>query len=272
MGNVWCALISWLYAKQAGGTWMLRIEDIDRQRSKQHWADLIMDDLEWLGLTWDEGPIYQSSRDEIYNHYFSQLDTYPCFCTRADLLASSAPHDSDGHRVYSGHCRKLTQAQQQEMQSGRTPAWRLRIPHRTIGFNDLFCGHYEADIAQEWGDIILRRADGAFAYQLAVTVDDALMGVTQVIRGRDLLTSTLPQLYLYDTLSLPAPEFGHIPLLVNADGQRLSKRDKSLDMEALRATHTPEQLLGRLAHQASLTPTPTPISLPELLETHLTIK
>ena len=263
LGNVFCALLSWLSARSQGGEWLLRIEDIDRGRSRQAYADLLMEDLEWLGLEWDGTPVYQSQRSEVYEHYLTLLKelglTYPCYCTRADLLAASAPHESDGRVVYPGTCRHLPP------QPDRPAATRLMVPDADITFTDGHYGTHSVNLARQVGDFIIRRKDGGWAYQLAVVVDDALMGVTEVVRGRDLLLSSPPQLYLAKLLGFPSPRFAHLPLLCNADAQRLSKRDKSLDMASLRQRYTAPQLLGLLAHLAALQPTCAPITARDLL-------
>jgi len=228
----------------------LRIEDLDMQRCKCEYADRLMDDLLWLGLDWDEGPVFQSERDEIYQKYFSALEerglVYDCFCRRADLLASSAPHANDGTPIYAGTCRDLSPAERERLLKERDPAKRIRLPNRESVFCD---GHYDqqkCNLARDCGDFILRRADKNFSYQLAVTVDDALMGVTQVARGRDLLPSTHQQLFLYDALGLAAPQFYHFPLLVNKEGRRFSKRDKDTDMGYLRTRFSPQEIIGKL--------------------------
>ena len=273
LGNVYAALLSWLSAKSKGGEWVLRIEDIDPARSKQEYADRIMDDLEWLGLTWDGEVTYQSQRQDIYEHYFDLLRKegllYPCFCTRADLLATQAPHESDGRVVYKGTCRNMTPT---DYPQGITPAWRIRVPDRTIETADGHYGTYRTNLTTEIGDFIVRRKDGAFAYQLVVVVDDLLMGITEVVRGRDLLLSTPQQLFMAQTLRnldtekmFPEVRYTHFPLLVNEAGQRLSKRDKSLDMGVLREQHSAQEIIGFIAHLAGITPTTSPITPQELL-------
>jgi glutamyl-tRNA synthetase len=252
LGNVFSALLSWLSARSQGGQWLLRIEDIDPQRSRQEWADRLMDDLEWLGLTWDGTPVYQSRRTELYQSYYEQLCraglTYPCYCSRADILATQAPHESDGRVVYRGTCRHLPP------QPGRVGATRFVVPDRDIVFADGHYGVQTVNLAQQVGDFIIRRKDGAWAYQLAVVVDDALMGVSEVVRGRDLLLSSPQQMYVAEVLGLPSPRFIHLPLLCNEAGQRLSKRDSSLDMEQLRRHYTPGEIIGKLAGLAALWP------------------
>ena len=263
LGNVFCALLSWLSAKSKGGEWLLRIEDIDPGRSRQAYADWLMDDLDWLGLRWDGTPVYQSQRSDIYEHYYDQLCqqglTYPCYCTRADLLATQAPHESDGRVVYKGTCRQLPP------QPGRTAATRLVVPDQTVTFQDGHYGTQAVNLAREVGDFIIRRKDGAWAYQLAVVVDDALMGVTEVVRGRDLLLSSPQQMYIAKLLGFPSPSFTHLPLLCNASGQRLSKRDNSLDMASLRQRHTPTDIIGQLACMAGLQSEPQPVCPADLV-------
>lgn len=267
LGNVFSALLSWLSAKSQGGTWLLRIEDIDPQRSKQEYAELIMDDLHWLGLDWDEGPYYQSERGDIYEHYLKQLTdnglTYPCYCTRADILATQAPHESDGRVVYKGTCRNLAPG----VKTGPA-AIRMKVPSEGKGILSFTDGHYgmqTIDLTTHCGDFIVRRKDGAWAYQLAVVVDDALMGINEVVRGCDLLLSSPQQIYLAQQLSFAPPHFTHLPLLCNKQGQRLSKRDQSLDMAALRTSNTPEEIIGMLAHAAGLQQSNEPITAQELV-------
>ena len=267
LGNVFSALLSWLSAKAQGGTWLLRIEDIDPQRSKQEYAELIMDDLHWLGLDWDEGPYYQSERGDIYEHYLKQLTdnglTYPCYCTRADILATQAPHESDGRVVYKGTCRNLAPG----VKTGPA-AIRMKVPSEGKGILSFTDGHYgmqTIDLTTHCGDFIVRRKDGAWAYQLAVVVDDALMGINEVVRGCDLLLSSPQQIYLAQQLGFAPPHFTHLPLLCNKQGQRLSKRDQSLDMAALRTSNTPEEIIGMLAHAAGLQQSNEPITAQELI-------
>jgi glutamyl-tRNA synthetase len=263
LGNLFCALLSWLSAKSKGGEWLLRIEDLDPGRSRKEYADQLMDDLDWMGLEWDGEPVWQSQRSEIYEHYFRRLQerglTYPCYCTRADLLATQAPHESDGRVVYKGTCRHLPP------QPGRAGATRLVVPDRNIACTDGHYGEFVVNLARQVGDFIIRRKDGAWAYQLAVVVDDALTGVTEVVRGRDLLLSSPQQMYVADLLGFVPPQFIHLPLLCNTEGQRLSKRDKSLDMGVLRQHYSAEQLVGWMACLAGLLPSPDAISPRALL-------
>ena len=262
LGNVFSALLSWLSVKSKGGDWLLRIEDIDPIRSKQAYADLLMEDLEWLGLTWDGAPVYQSRRSDVYEQYFLKLRelglTYPCYCSRADLLATQAPHESDGRVVYKGTCRNKAP------QPGKAAATRLKVPDEVITFRDGHYGEQHVNLTKQVGDYIIRRKDGAWAYQLAVVVDDGLMGITEVVRGRDLLLSSPQQLYLAKLLGFNEPQYIHFPLLCNEKGQRLSKRDASMDMEELRKRYKPQELIGQLACLAGLIPHPVPMK-PEAL-------
>ena len=255
LGNVYSALLSWLSVRSQGGAWVLRIEDIDPQRSRRSFAEQIEDDLKWLGLDWDEYFI-QSERSAIYTHYLNILRekglTYPCYCTRADIMATQAPHEADGRVVYAGTCRpkNLLQAWSNEAShpSGRKPATRIIVPDEDIHFVDAHYGPQSVNLARHCGDFVLRRADRAWAYQLAVVVDDALMGISEVVRGRDLLLSAPQQIYLYRLLGFEVPTFCHLPLLCNEAGQRLCKRDKSLDLGEIRkSAHSPEMVLGQLA-------------------------
>ena len=386
LGNVFCALLSWLSAKSKGGEWVLRIEDLDPQRSKKEYALQLMDDLQWLGLPWDGEPVWQSQRGHIYEEYLHRLQeiglTYPCFCTRADIMATQAPHETDGRVVYKGTCRpRYTDAARSvptatnhispSIEGGvgvGLATTRLIVPDCTIPFTDGHYGQHDINLAEHCGDYIIKRKDGAWAYQLAVVVDDALMGVTEIVRGRDLLLSSPQQIHLRNllfqstddrvqstenrvqmtdgllkrktitdaarsvptatsltahnspsetggvprsgegvdsslnvnsstiiadtacrvptatslnvypsTLTVhPSPltvqrspltvNFLHHPLLCNAEGQRLCKRDKSMDLGYLRDKGTtPQEIIGLLAHLAGLTDTPAPISPQELI-------
>lgn len=269
LGNVFSALLSWLSARAQGGTWLLRIEDIDPQRSRHEYADMLMDDLQWLGLEWDGKPCWQSQRGDIYARYLQQLTDagliYPCYCTRADILATQAPHESDGRVVYKGTCRNLPPGARKG-----PAALRMKVPDEGRGIVTFTDGHYgthTVDLTTQCGDFIVRRKDGAWAYQLAVVVDDALMGINEVVRGRDLLLSSPQQIYLAKQLGFTPPRFTHLPLLCNTAGQRLSKRDKSLDMGCLRQRFTPNQIIGLLAHAAGLQPTPDAVSVQSLVKT-----
>ena len=257
LGNVFSCLMAWLSARSAGGRMVMRVEDLDPRAQNPQAAQLLMEDLLWLGLDWDEGPFWQSQRQELYREAIRSLEerglTYPCFCTRAELHAATAPHASDGTYLYQGTCRGLSAAEVAERAARRPPATRVRVPEvddpaGVIEFCDLAYGSQREVLATECGDFLLRRSDGVVAYQLAVVVDDGEMGVTQVVRGRDLLGSAARQTWLAHELGYAGPTFGHVPLLVAPDGRRLSKRERDLDMGALRERYgRPEALLGMLA-------------------------
>lgn len=268
LGNVFSALLAWLSVKSAGGTMVLRIEDLDPDRCKPQYADQLKWDLEWLGLTWDREQTRQSLRTETYVNQFEKLKAlglvYPCYCTRNELHAASAPHASDGNVIYAGTCRYLSEGER--ALKTRRPAWRLVVPEEEIAFVDGLQGPYREKLARDCGDFILRRSDGVYAYQLAVVTDDAEAGVTQVVRGRDLLSSTPRQMYLQRLLGLPTPDYYHVPLLVAPDGRRLSKRERDLDLKALRQRYEPQALMGWLAHLAGLLDRPE-AATPEALAT-----
>lgn len=254
LGNVFSAMLAWLSIRSCGGRLVLRIEDLDPDRCRPEYADTLKRDLEWLGLTWDTEQTPQSRRSEAYREMFSRLEDrgliYPCYCSRTELHAASAPHASDGTVLYAGTCRNLTP----EERAARTkaPCWRVRVPDEDVSFTDGVQGEYTQNLARGCGDFILRRADGVYAYQLAVVTDDAEAGVTQVVRGSDLLSSTPRQIWLQRQLGFPKPDYYHVPLLVAPDGRRLSKRERDLDMGALRERYTPQALLGLLAHACGL--------------------
>ncbi len=266
LGNALSAMLAWLSAKQQGGEILLRIEDLDPARSKAEYAQGIMDDFRWLGLLWDRRATDQSKRGEAYAAALRQLEQmyliYPCYCSRDQLHAASAPHASDGRVIYAGTCRNLTPEQRAVMT--KKPSLRIRLPDREISFRDGLQGDVTMNLQREFGDIILRRADGVAAYQLAVVVDDGTEGVTEVVRGRDLLSSTPVQLYLYELLGLTPPRFYHVPMLLAPDGRRLSKRDRDLDFGYLRQHFSPEEIIGLLGHLAGLMERWEPVSAREL--------
>ena len=262
LGNVFSALVAWLSARAAGGSMVLRIEDLDPRAQHPGVAQTLIEDLAWLGLTWDEGPYWQSERADVYAEALARLDAagllYPCFCTRADMRAASAPHASDGALVYPGTCRGLSAEEVARRSAVRPPSVRLRVPDAddpagTIEFVDLAYGPHRENLARDCGDFLVRRSDGVVAYQLAVVVDDALMGVTQVVRGHDLLPSCARQTYVARLLGWEPPRYGHVPLLVAPDGRRLAKRDQDLDLGALRERGvSAERIVGTLAAAAGL--------------------
>lgn len=276
LGNVYAALMAWLSVRSQGGRMVLRIEDLDDRCRRGRWDALLIEDLEWLGLDWDEGPVYQSDRLDRYERAFEALRAqgllYPCFCSRAELHAASAPHASDGTPIYAGTCRGLSAEDVARRRAERPGAWRLRVPSADdprgdVAFTDRVYGPQHETLARDCGDFLVRRSDGVFAYQLAVCVDDAEMGVNEVVRGRDLLGSSARQMYLQDLLDLPHPAYAHAPLLVTADGRRLSKRERDCDLGELRARFgTPEALLGMVAHAAGIAPDARPRSAGDLVE------
>jgi len=269
LGNLLCAMLAYLSARASGGRFLLRIEDLDVPRCPASLSRACIDDLAFLGFRWDEPPLYQSERTAIYQHYFDQLAdrglVYPCFCTRAQLHAALAPNLGDHEPVYAGTCARLSAAEIAERMKTRRPAMRLRVPDETLSFTDGLYGVQSENLARDCGDFILRRSDGLFGYQLAVVVDDALSGVTQVVRGRDILASTPRQLYLLRTLGLPAPAYVHIPLLMDGEGRRLAKRDRDLNLTELAKRMRAEDILGMLAYSVGILPENRPASLEALI-------
>jgi glutamyl-tRNA synthetase len=262
LGHARTALVTWLRARQQGGEIVMRIEDIDRPRVVSGAADAICRDHEWLGLDWDEGPTWQSTRDASYEQALSTLIeaglVYPCTCSRKEIAEiASAPHDGEGPR-YPGTCRTGV------TRPDRVAALRFRFEDPSPGFDDLVFGPQPAGAVG--GDFVLRRADGIWAYQLAVVVDDADARIAEVIRGADLLSSTPRQIALYRALGKPVPRFAHVGLVVDSVGRRLSKRFGASPIEALRdAGLQPEELIGRLACSLGLTPTAAPIRAADLV-------
>lgn len=266
LGNVFAALIAWLSVKSRDGELVLRMEDLDTQRTSADFASVLRDDLNWLGLTWDRETPSQSQRSQVYDTYFEKLMDldllYPCYCTRSQLHSVNAPHLSDGTYVYPGTCRNLTR--EQRAQFDRKPAWRVKVPDRIWTVEDYVQGEYSLNLATECGDMVVRRGDGVYVYQLAVTVDDGEAGVTEVVRGMDLLSSAPRQMYLQELFGFPRPDYGHVPMLLAPDGRRLSKRDRDLDLDVLRQRMTAEELLGRLACAAGIIDQNAAVSAKEL--------
>ncbi len=262
LGNVFAGMIAWLSVKSKGGAMVLRLEDLDTQRTSEEFAQILREDLQWLGLSWDAEQTPQSRRSQVYDRYFEILREkgllYPCYCTRSQLHSVNAPHLADGTYVYPGTCRNITAP------PNRAPSWRVMVPSQIWEFTDLLQGKQVENLATDCGDFVVRRADGVYVYQLAVTVDDGEAGVTQVVRGVDLMSSAARQMYLQQIFGFPHPEYGHVPLLLAPDGRRLSKRDRDLDLGELRKHLSPEALLGSLAHACGLLDRFTPISAAEL--------
>jgi glutamyl-tRNA synthetase len=233
LGNARTFLVNWLLARQRGLRILLRIEDLDGPRVKKDADRQAIDDLRWLGLDWDDGPIYQSHRAPIYRSAAARLlesnHAYPCICTRSEVAsAASAPHAEDGAAVYPNTCvaRFPTLEAAREAAAGREPALRYHVPPGIVEFDDAFAGHRSFDVARDLGDFVILKCDGTAAYQLAVVVDDAEANVTDVVRGDDLIDSTPRQLLLYKSLGLAdrIPTYTHLPLVVGPDGRRLAKR------------------------------------------------
>ncbi len=266
LGNVFAALIAWLSVRSQGGRMVLRMEDLDTQRTSAEFAEVLRRDLLWLGLSWDEETPPQSQRSRVYDRYFEILADkgllYPCYCTRSQLHSVNAPHLSDGTYVYPGTCRNLTEEQRTAF--GRAPAWRVQVPDRVWELDDLVQGPYRENLLPDCGDFVVRRADGIYVYQLAVTVDDGEAGVTEVVRGMDLLSSAPRQMYLQELFGFDRPRYGHVPMLMAPDGRRLSKRDKDMDLGFLQSHTRPEALLGLLAWACGLLEKPEKISATEL--------
>jgi len=281
IGNARTALLSWLQVRQAGGQYVLRMEDIDKPRSRPELARQILADLRWLGLDWDEGPdvggpfgpYTQSEREELYQAALERLDAggwlYPCYCSRAEIMAiASAPHGlAEEGPCYPGTCRRpsATEAAARAAR-GKTPSLRFAMPELEIApFDDGIAGPHGFP-SGHGGDFIVRRADGIFGYQLAVVVDDGAMQITDVLRGWDLLDSTPRQIWLYRALGLPIPRFAHAPLLYGPDGQRLSKRHGSVTIAGMReAGAPPERVVGYLAYLSGLADRPEPVTALELI-------
>lgn len=267
LGNAFAALLAWLSVRAQGGTMVLRIEDLDPARCRPEYAAQLRADLRWLGLDWDEGglePAYmQSCRGEHYRAAFEKLRAmdlvYPCWCTRSQRLAASAPHRGEAGESGACPCARLTAAERAARTALRAPAWRVRVPDETMEVADGHMGPCRENLRRDCGDYLIRRSDGVWAYQLAVVADDAAMRVTRVVRGCDLLSSAPRQVWLHRTLGYEPPEFFHVPLLVDGAGRRLSKRDGDLDMGALRQRYRPEELLGLLGWLSGLLDRPEPI-------------
>jgi len=260
LGNAWTALLAWLQVRSVGGTMVLRVEDLDPDRSRPEYTAALIEDLKWLGLNWDEGPdvggpykpYCQDERRSLYTQALDKLTAlgyiYPCYCTKAEL-AASAPHVGDNAHIYPGTCRSGAAKDCRN----RRPSLRLKVPSGKLIFKDGVFGFIEQDVLASTGDFVLRRSDGVHAYQLAVVVDDAAMEITHVLRGDDLLDSTPRQILLYHLLGLTPPNFAHVPLLYGNDGHRLSKRQRALSIAALRRSGvTADSVIGYLAWKAGL--------------------
>ena len=252
LGNARTALLSWLWARAEGGEYALRVEDLDLPRVRPGLAARQLEELRWLGLDWDGEPVYQSQRALLYENALRSLggQVYECFCSRAEI--ASAPHGDEGPR-YPGTCRDLSPVERDEKRRARAPSLRLRVPPGPLSFHDQILGRQSIDTARLVGDFVLRRGDGITSYQLAVVVDDGAMGITQVLRGADLLPSTARQILLFRLLGLREPRWAHAPLVLSASGERLSKRDRSTSLSDLRARGVdPRRIVAHLARLSGL--------------------
>ena len=240
LGHARSFLLAWWHARSRGGGIVLRIEDLDTTRVRPGMVESTLEDLSWLGLDWDGEPLLQSSDtralEAACERVLARGDAYACVCTRSEIQALSAPHAGESEPRYPGTCRGVfASVEDARQRSGREPALRLRIPDGAIEIVDGLCGPMSFHVAREVGDIVLRRRDGAFAYQLAVVVDDARQGVNEVVRGDDLLPSAARQWHVQAALGLPHPRWWHVPCVVDEHGQRLAKRRDSISLSGLRA-------------------------------------
>jgi glutamyl-tRNA synthetase len=272
IGNARTFLLAWLSARSQGARVVLRIEDIDSPRVKPWAAQQAVDDLTWLGLDWDDGPVVQTSRWPVYHALLDELKrrelVYPCTCTRSDVeAAASAPHVGQEGPVYPGTCRHRTVADAASL-GDRPFAWRFRgdAAASLITYDDLVAGPQRCQVATELGDFVVGKGDGSPAYQLAVVADDHAQGVTEVVRGDDLIPSTFRQRLLYAALEWTPPRFAHVPLVVGPDGRRLAKRHGDTRLSVLREAGVPaERLIGLLAWSCGLRETTAAVTAAELL-------
>ena len=269
LGNALAYMLAWLSARSRGGEILLRMEDLDTLRCNEENARSIRDSLRWLGLNWDYETTPQHLRTEAYENAVARLretgNVFPCWCTRGSLNLINAPHASDGHPIHPKLCRERREAERRMMKG--SPALRIEAPELTICFRDRVFGEYAENLKTECGDFVLRRADGIFVYQLAVVVDDGEAGVTDIVRGCDLLSSTPRQIFLQRLLGYPEPEYAHIPMMVDSAGRKLSKRDADVDIGELKKSKKPEEIIGKLACLCGLTENAEPVSVNELIGT-----
>jgi glutamyl-tRNA synthetase len=249
LGNLRTALMAWLSARSAGSRFLMRVEDLDTGRSRPHFEREQLADLAAIGLDWDGEVVRQSERGALYDEAIAKLDVYPCYCTRREIAeAASAPHGPIG--AYPGTCRELTSVQRSERErAGRPPALRLRADGATVRFTDRVLGEQEGVV----DDFVIRRNDGAVAYNLAVVVDDAAQGVEEVVRGADLLDSTPRQLHLARLLGAPEPAHAHVPLMLGPDGARLAKRHGAVTLaDRVRLGESPADVRAALLRSVGL--------------------
>ena len=284
LGNVYAFLVAWAHARKLGTVLRLRMDDLDGRCQNKDIQQQLLKDLTWLGIDWDGDVAWQSKRIELYEEVWHELQKtdllYPCFCSRADLHAASAPHASDGTPIYAGTCKNLTEQEIAEKSKNKHPAWRIKVPNKTLTFNDEIFGLQSQNLETESGDFILRRSDGVFAYQFCNAIDDLTMGITEIVRGCDLLSSVCRELWLIDILCHPEGAkqvegtsckenqltFAHIPMFVNTSHQRLAKRDKSLDLGAMQKLGMRScDIIGEIAHLIGITEKEEPLSTKEFL-------
>ncbi len=272
LGNARTFVLTWLLARQAGGSVVLRIEDLDSRRVKPGSIDTQIAQLEWLGLDWDEGPVIQSKRTGEFARAIEQLTgsglVYPCVCSRKEIeSAASAPHASDEGPRYPGTCRgRFSSIEEARQVKGGEPALRFIVSPGPVSFDDGIRGPTTLDPSAVGGDFVVRSPDSQFSYQLAVSVDDAAMGITEVIRGDDLLTSTPRQILLHRALGYSPPRYSHLPLVLAQDGSKLSKRRKDLDLSALAARGvTPDEVLSWIASSAGIEVRSSRVTLRDLI-------
>ena len=277
LGNLRTALLAWLHARLSEIPFVLRIDDLDTPRNRQGSLESILADLEWLGLDWDEGPgaegprgpYFQSQRQDLYEEAFQTLLSldriYPCVCSRKDITeALSAPQGESGQGVYPGTCRPA--GNRTRIDPHRPLAWRYRVEEGVVSYNDRVLGPTQQNLARDCGDFVVRRKDGLFAYQLATVVDDGTMGISDVLRGEDLADSTPRQLALMATLGYSAPDFWHVPLLHDAEGRRLAKRDGSDSVAAwISSGRSAAELVGYFASGLGLTEQDQPLDCAQLV-------
>ena len=271
VGNAFSFLIAYLQVRQHNGSMRMRVEDIDTARCKSQYIDSLFKDFEWLGFSWDGEVVYQSKRLDAYEEAFSLLQhddrLYQCFCSRADIHAASAPHEGE-EIIYPGTCRNLSHDELVKRSSLKSPSYRIKVPSTLFCFDDLFQGQCSFDLSSMSGDFVVRRSDDVFAYQLAVVIDDAAMGVTSVVRGLDLLTSAPRQQFLQDCLHLPHVDYGHLPLMVDKKGRRLSKRAGDISIEYFRTKpgFSAEEFWGKLAYSCGIVSDEQPSTLDDLVK------
>lgn len=259
LGGVWTALASWVLARKRGGQCLLRVEDLDPPRVVEGADARIEDDLRWLGFDWDGGAVRQSERGAAYQSAIEILAgrgmVYPCDCSRAEIArVASAPHPGE-ESVYPGTCRDRDPSRKMK----RPPSLRVRVPDEIVRYEDTIAGPVEQNLERAVGDFVLRRADGVFAYQLAVVVDDAAAGITEVVRGADLIASAPRQIWLMRALGAAPPRYAHVPLVVSRDGMRLEKRNAAATVRTLRGEGVAAtRIIGRLAQGLGLAATDAP--------------